>query len=78
MNRHTILQFFLLILACTLWDGSAYSYKKSVVLPPDVYELEFSPDQKYLVAASDTYLQLYNGVTGILITHIAIPDENDF
>ena len=50
-----------------------YNYTKQVLLPPNILDVEFSPDQKYLVATSDKYLQLYNGVTGNIISHIIIP-----
>ena len=51
----------------------AYNYRKQILLPPNILDVEFSPDQKYLVATSDKYIQLYNGVTGNIISHIVIP-----
>ena len=55
-----------------------FPYRKQIVLPTNVKEVEFSPEQKYLAVASDDYLQIYNGVTGGVIKHIPIPDETDF
>ena len=69
--------FYILAFAFISNVANAYKYKKEVLLRQDIKDVEFSPDQKYLIATSDKYFELYNGVTGSLINHIRIPEDEE-
>lgn len=67
-----------LLLAASAVAALNYPFSRAIVFPKDLLDVEYSPDQAYLLAIAKDYLQFYNGALGTALTHVELKGEVGF